>query len=77
MKDFYTETFWKAVNETANKDGLIDAAVIVSCRVDKMPISECCAVIGLGAKRVKAVLSKFDVYLASMLPIADTDKLSA
>ena len=77
MNDYYTEAFWKAVSETANRDGLIDAAVIVCCRVNKMPISECCSVIGLGAKRVKAVLNKFDVYLASMLPATYTDKLSA
>ena len=77
MKDYYTEAFWKAVSETAEKDGLIDAAVIVFCRVNKMPISECCSVIGLGSKRVKTVLSKFDVYLASMISVADSDKLSA
>ena len=65
MKDYYTEAFWKAVSETAEKDGLINAAVIVYCRVKKMPISECCSGIGLGAQRVKTVLSKFDVYLAS------------
>lgn len=79
MNDIYTDAFWKAVSETAVSRGLIDAAIIVYCRVHKMTISECCAVIGLGSKRVKAVLGEFDRYSASVVPVirTDPDKLSA
>jgi len=79
MNDIYTDAFWKAVSDTAASHGLIDAAVIVYCRVYKMTVSECCAVIGLGSKRVKAVLGEFDRYSASVVPVirTDPDKLSA
>lgn len=79
MNDIYTDAFWKAVSETAVSRGLIDAAIIVYCRVHKMTVSECCAVIGLGSKRVKEVLSEFDRVSASVVPVirSDSDKLSA
>ena len=77
MNDIYTDAFWKAVSETAVSRGLIDAAVIVYCRVYRMSVSECCSVIGLGSKRVKAVLNDFDRYSASVIPVIETGKLSA
>ena len=77
MNDIYTDAFWKTVSETAVSRGLIDAAVIVYCRVYKMSVSECCSVIGLGSKRVKAVLNDFDRYSASVIPVIETGKLSA
>ncbi len=77
MNDIYTDAFWKAVSEIAVSRGLIDAAVIVYCRVYKMSVSECCSVIGLGSKRVKAVLNDFDRYSASVIPVIETGKLSA
>lgn len=77
MNEMHTDIFWKSVSETAVSHGLIEAAVIVYCRAYKMTISECCSVVGLGAKRVKAVLSEFDRYIESRIPVIEADKLSA
>ena len=77
MNHMYTEAFWKAVSETAETRGLIDAAVIVYCRVYGLPVSECCSLIGLGAKRVKAILNGFDACTSAIVLGSDTDKLSA
>ena len=77
MKNMYSDSFWKAVSDTAATRGLIDAAVIVYCRVYGMPVSECCSAIGLGAKRVKAVLSEFDRVVMTPIPVERADKMTA
>ncbi len=77
MKKVFNETFWKAVSDTAETHGLIEAAVVVYCCVYGMSVSECCSVVGLGAKRVKSVLSEFDHYYSSRIPVIGNDKLSA
>lgn len=77
MKEMCSDSFWKNVSETAALHGLVDAAVVVYCRANGMSISECCSVVGLGAKRVKAVLVEFDRFSASRIPIVEPEKLSA
>ena len=77
MNNMFTDSFWKAVNETAATRGLIEAAVVVYSRVYGMNITECCNLVGLGAKRVKESLSEFDRYSATLIPVSHTDRMSA
>ncbi len=77
MNEMLNDAFWKAVSETAVTRGIIDAAVVVYCRANKMTVSECCSVVGLGAKRVKSILSEFDRYSATRIPFVASDKMSA
>ena len=77
MKEMCSDSFWKNVSDTAILHGLVEAAVVVCCRAYGMSISECCSVVGLGAKHVKAVLSEFDRCSASVIPVIGTDRLSA
>ena len=51
MTNMFTDSFWKAVSETASKRGLVEASVIVYSRVYGMNITECCVAVGLGAGR--------------------------
>lgn len=77
MNKVCNDSFWKAVSDTASVHGIVEASVVVYCRVFGMSISECCSAVGLGAKHVKAVLSEFDRYCASIIPVIGTDRLSA
>ena len=77
MNKVFNDSFWKAVSDTAAVHGLVEASVVVYCRVYGMSISECCSVVGLGAKHVKAVLSEFDRYSANVIPVIGSDRLSA
>lgn len=77
MTNMFTDSFWKAVSETAAKRGLVEACVIVYSRVYGMNITECCAAVGLGAKHVKDILKEFDHYSATLIPVAQSDRLSA
>ena len=77
MKNMFTDSFWKAVSETAASRGMIEAAVIVYSRVYGMNITECCSFVGLGAKHVKEILSEFDRYSATLIPVPHTERLSA
>lgn len=77
MKNMFTDSFWKAVSETAASRGMIEAAVIVYSRVYGMNITECCSFVGLGAKHVKEILSEFDSYSATLIPVPHTERLSA
>jgi hypothetical protein len=77
MNNLFTDSFWKAVSETAAKKGLIEAAVVVYTHVYGMNITECCSAVGLGAKHVKEILSDFDGYSATLIPVSHTDRMSA
>ncbi|MBR1906546.1 MAG: hypothetical protein IJ819_08810 [Clostridiales bacterium] len=77
MNKVYNDAFWKAVSHTASYHGIIEASVVVYCRVYGMTVNECCSAVGLGAKHVKAVLSEFDRYSATVIPVVETGKLSA
>lgn len=77
MNKVFNDAFWKAVSQTAYSHGLVEASVVVYCRVYGMTVNECCSAVGLGAKHVKAVLSEFDRYSASVIPVVEADKLSA
>lgn len=77
MTNMFTDSFWKAVSETASKRGLVEASVIVYSRVYGMNITECCVAVGLGAKHVKDILSEFDRYSATLIPVAHADRMSA
>ena len=77
MSKIFNDSFWKAVSATASTHGLVEASVVVYCRVYGMSVSECCSAVGLGAKHVKAVLSEFDRCSASVIPVLEADKLSA
>lgn len=77
MNNMFTDSFWKAVSETAAERGMIEAAVIVYSRVYGMNITECCSFIGLGAKHVKEILGEFDHYSATLIPVPHTERLSA
>ena len=77
MNNLFTDSFWKAVSETAAKRGLIEAAVIVNTHVYGMNITECCASVGLGAKHVKEILREFDRYSATLIPVSHANRMSA
>ena len=77
MNKVFNDSFWKAVSITASTHGLVEASVVVYCRVYGMSVSECCSAVGLGAKHVKAVLSEFDRYSATVIPVFKADQLSA
>ena len=79
MNKLMNDSFWKAVSDTASSRGLVEASVVIYCRVYGMSISECCSIVGLGSKHVKAVLNEFDRFSASVIPVIGTDsgKLSA
>ena len=77
MNKVLNDSFWKAVSETASSRGLVDASVIVYCRVYGLSVSECCSLVGLGAKHVKAILCEFDRFSASVIPVIGTEKLTA
>lgn len=73
MNKVFNDSFWKAVSMTAATNGLVEASVVVYCRVYGMSVSECCSAVGLGAKHVKAVLKEFDRFSASVIPVVETD----
>ena len=77
MNKVFNDSFWKAISDTASVHGLVEASVVVYCRVYGMSISGCCSAVGLGAKHVKAVLGEFDRLSASVIPVIGTDRLSA
>jgi hypothetical protein len=77
MNKVFNDSFWKAVSITASTHGLVEASVVVYCRVYGMSVSECCSAVGLGAKHVKAVLSEFDRFSATVIPVVKADQLSA
>ena len=77
MNKVFNDSFWNAVSITASTHGLVEASVVVYCRVYGMSVSECCSAVGLGAKHVKAVLSEFDRYSATVIPVVKADQLSA
>ena len=77
MNKVTDDAFWKAVADMAASRGLIEASVIVYCRVYGMTVNECCPAVGLGAKHVKNILRDFDRFSAAVTPVIEQDKMSA
>lgn len=77
MNKVMNEAFWKAVAETAAVHGIIEASVVVYCRVLGKTVNECTSLVGLGSKHIKDVLEEFDRYSATVVPVSVTEKMSA
>lgn len=77
MNKVFNDAFWKAVAETAAVHGIIDASVVVYCRVQGKSVNECTSLVGLGSKHIKEILKEFDRYSATVLPVSVTEKMSA